>query len=266
MIACLPMYDRPENAAAHDALWAAIRDQLRARGIAAPENLSRDLSPIESWGHPDLLLGQICNLPYRARFRQLIRLGCIDYGLPETPAGQYYSVLVVRRDEANLSLDHALTRSLAYNDAMSHSGWGSILAYAQGLGVTLSPALQTGAHVESVRAVASGKADLAAIDAISWRMFERWEPAAQRLVVIARTDPSPGMSLVTNHGEDAATIRDALYSAIRDMAPEMRAVLGVNGLFDMPDSAYDLPLPVPPETYLKGNSRQTHCIRRGIAP
>ncbi len=33
MIAALPMYDRPENRAAHDALWSLIRDGLRARGI-----------------------------------------------------------------------------------------------------------------------------------------------------------------------------------------------------------------------------------------
>ena len=42
MFAALPMYDRPDNREAHDRLWGAIRDGLRARGVAAPEALDRE--------------------------------------------------------------------------------------------------------------------------------------------------------------------------------------------------------------------------------
>ena len=41
MIASLPMYDRPANVAAHDTLWAHIRDNLRDAGVAAPASLDR---------------------------------------------------------------------------------------------------------------------------------------------------------------------------------------------------------------------------------
>ena len=40
----LPMYDWPELRDATDGLWAALRDALRAEGVAAPEALSRDIS------------------------------------------------------------------------------------------------------------------------------------------------------------------------------------------------------------------------------
>ena len=41
MIASLGMYDFGAAQAANDRLWALIRDGLRARGIAAPEALTR---------------------------------------------------------------------------------------------------------------------------------------------------------------------------------------------------------------------------------
>ncbi|WP_246082533.1 hypothetical protein [Rubellimicrobium rubrum] len=63
MIAALPMYDRPDNWAAHDALWSLIRDGLRSRGNAAPDALDHGTDPMDEWGRPDLVLGQICNLP-----------------------------------------------------------------------------------------------------------------------------------------------------------------------------------------------------------
>jgi hypothetical protein len=52
MIAALPMYDRPENRSAHDALWALIRDGLRARGIEAPDELDRQTPYDEGWAAP----------------------------------------------------------------------------------------------------------------------------------------------------------------------------------------------------------------------
>jgi len=66
MIASLPMYDRPSNAAAHDRLWALIRDNLRSDGISAPDALDRAVLYRETWGRSDLVVGQICVMPYAA--------------------------------------------------------------------------------------------------------------------------------------------------------------------------------------------------------
>ena len=64
MIASLGMYDRTETAAANDRLWAGIRDGLRARGIAAPEALTRgDGAYWPAWQAPDLVLSQTCGFP-----------------------------------------------------------------------------------------------------------------------------------------------------------------------------------------------------------
>ena len=244
MIASLPMYSRPENRAAHDALWDGVRDRL---GFG-PQALDHDIDHIDSWGRPDLLLGQICNLPYRAHFRDKVtRIGCADYGLPDTPAGYYHSVFVVRREDAERGLAPATLGRFAYNDALSHSGWGAPMAAITAQGLQFHTTLHTGAHRASIQAVATGDADLAAIDAVTWRMQELWDPLTEGLAVVGRTRASPGMTFITANTNDPEPIRAALAAAIADLAPVHAKTLGLRGILELPDAAYDLPLPAAPE-------------------
>ncbi len=103
MFAALPMYDRPDSRAAHDRFWAAIRDGLRARGVEAPEALDRETYYSDGWARPDLTLGQICNLPYRALFRGKVRrIAASDYGLEGCPPGYYRSLFVAREGDTKM--------------------------------------------------------------------------------------------------------------------------------------------------------------------
>ena len=243
-IAALPMYDRPENAAAHDALWARVRDGLRARGLAAPDALDRKVGVWEGWESPDLVLGQICNLPYRTRMRGRVRLvGAGDHGLEGAPPGFYYSVFVVRRDDDPDPASYR-RRRFAYNEGLSHSGWGAPQAWAAGRGFRYPATLATGAHVESARAVAEDRADLAAIDAATWRMFERWEPIAADLRVIGRTGVSPGLTYVTA-ATDPAPHFEAVAEAIAALDAASRETLGLRGVCRLPESAYADLAPAP---------------------
>jgi len=243
MIARLPMYDRPENAAAHDALWAGVRDVL---GYGA-RDLDRETDHVEGWQRDDLLLGQICNLPYRAQFRDHVtRIACADYGLTDTPAGYYHSVFVVRAQDAVRGLAPATLGRFAYNDALSQSGWGAPLARVTEQGLTFHTTLCTGAHIDSVKAVANGTADLAAIDAVTWRMLQAWEPRAAELRVVDRTALSPGMTFITAKTNDPEPVRLALETAIASLSAEHANTLGLRGIKVLPDSAYDIPLPPAP--------------------
>jgi ABC-type phosphate/phosphonate transport system substrate-binding protein len=242
------MYDRPENADAHDALWALIRDGLRARDIPAPDTLDREINHMEGWGRPDLTLGQICNLPLRARFRDRVTMiGASDYGLPDTPAGHYHSVYVVRANDPATSLADTAGYRFAFNEGLSQSGWGAPFDHARAQGHTLTPHLRTGAHVRSLVAVAEGRADLAAIDAVTFRNLTRWEPATRAVRVIGRTHPSPGMTFITAPGRDPAPFFDAIAQAIAALDPVSRDTLGLQAIVALPPSAYDIPLPPPPD-------------------
>lgn len=244
MIASLPMYARPSNRGAHDRLWGLIRDGLRDRKIKAPQELNHQIDPMEGWASANLVLSQICNLPYRVRFRDRVTMiGASDYGLSGCAPGYYQSVFVVRQDcTARDPADMAKSR-LAYNDRLSQSGYGSAQIWAQSRGFLFDPALVTGSHRASLEAVAQGTADIAAIDAQTWWMEQQENPLALKVKVIGQTLQSPGMTFVTRGGEDPAPYFAAIHDAIAALPPDDSRKLGLKGIIALPQTAYDLPLP-----------------------
>lgn len=247
MIATLAMYDWPEVTAATDRLWAAIRDRLRAAGTAAPDGLSRGASLWEMWESPGLVLGQTCGMPYRTRLHGRVELvATLDYGLPEAPAGHYYSMLVVRADTPG-DLSDFIDRTLAFNGQDSQSGWAAPQNHAARFGLRFTRTLHTGAHIESARAVAGGRADIAAIDAISWRLLCAHRPEiAARLRVIGHTAPTPGLPLIAAKGRDAAALAVAVKGAVAGLGPDDLSLLGgLRGTARIGPEAY-LAVPTPP--------------------
>jgi ABC-type phosphate/phosphonate transport system substrate-binding protein len=252
MFAALPMYDRPDNRAAHDRLWGAIRDGLKERGVEAPEALDRETYYSDGWARPDLTLGQICNLPYRALFKGKVRrIAASDYGLEGCPPGYYRSLFVVRQGDPAARPEDLAGRSMAYSDALSQSGYGAAASWAARTGVRLNPALQTGAHIESVRAVALGKADFATIDAQTFRILTPSVPEISALRVIGATPASPGMTFITGLENDPELLREAIGAAIAGLDGTDAAILGLRGIVVLPDGAYDPELPPPPASWAK---------------
>lgn len=126
-VAALPMYDWPEVRVETDALWARVRDALRAQGIDAPEKLARtsadfprqwseqasdgaqedpphagsrpvalDLHSL--WRHPGLLFAQTCWGPMELGLANHVRVvGQPDYSAYEGGAGELYSSAILMR-------------------------------------------------------------------------------------------------------------------------------------------------------------------------
>lgn len=247
MIASLPMYDRAETAMANDRLWAAIRDGMRAAGLAAPDDLTRgadDLWP--QWTAPDLAFSQTCGYPFRARLHGTVTLvGTPDYGVEDSPPGHYRSVFVVRAGDAGDHLTDFSGARFAYNEAMSQSGWAAPQTHAAARGVSLPPALKSGGHRLSALAVLEGRADIAALDAVTWRYLQRWEPATLGLRVIDRTDPSPGLPYIAARTLDPETMFAIVGAAVAAMPLEDRDATGIRGLVRIPAERY-LAVPTPP--------------------
>ena len=149
MIAALPMYDRPELRAETDRFWAAVRDALRARGIRAPDVLTRGLDPWDIWRSRELVFAQTCGLPYRAKLVDKVALiGAPVHG--DGPAGKYHSVIVARPGPI------PNPPRLAVNDALSQSGWANLCTWLDAQGRVPGAVLVTGAHQASAAAVAAG--------------------------------------------------------------------------------------------------------------
>ncbi len=241
MIAALPMYDRPENAAAHDALWSLVRD---AHGGDLPPTLTRDMTPAETWAHPGLVLGQICGLPLRTTFRgKLSYVGTGTYDI-DAPPGHYVSLWIARRDDPRTTLAAFAGATLAISGYNSQSGWAAPVTEAATAGVHFGNLLETGAHVASACAVSEKRADIAAVDAVTWRGIARHAPI-QSLHVLGRTAATPGLAFVTAPGLDPLRMFDALADAIAALPDTPRDTLGLQSIVRLPLEAYRA-VPTPP--------------------
>lgn len=247
----LPMYDWPEIRDATDLLWQAIRRHLSDRGIEAPATLDRDADPELSWRDPTLLLSQTCGYPYANMLAGKVTLvGTPAHAVTGASPGHYFSVLVARKEHLPEQLSDLPGKRFAYNMTHSQSGFAAPvrLLAANGLACLPDP-LQTGAHRASIRAVAEAQADWAAIDAVTWELARRHEPAARDLVVFAKTPVTPALPLITGlrHAGQAETIADAVEAAFQGLENNTREALLITGLVRFKPADYAplaAPLPV----------------------
>jgi ABC-type phosphate/phosphonate transport system substrate-binding protein len=239
------MYDWPEVHWANDALWAAIAERLNAAGIAAPEKLDRSRRFGEEWLDPNLVLSQVCGWPYATELRGKVRLVATPvYSVEGREGPNYSSAIVVRRDGPG-SLADLRRRRFAFNSHDSLSGYVTLIRHMaqSGLGEADVEWVETGAHRASLLAVAEGRADLAAIDALAWALAQEHEAnAAARLQVIAWTAQRPAPPLVTAHGRtdrEVGALRAAVEAATASPETQAaRAALHLSGLAVLDEADY----------------------------
>lgn len=240
------MYDRAETAAANDRFWALIAAGLRARGLAAPDRLTRGPGAYwPAWQDPGLVLSQTCGFPFRARLKDQVALVATpDYGIADCPPGHYASVFVARAEDPRC-LPEFRTARFAYNEGLSQSGWAAAQNHAATMGFHFRPSLETGSHRLSALAVAEGRADLAALDALTWAMIRRWEPMAAALRVVAQTAPTPGLPYITARSANVEASFQALVEAVERLSPQDRDTLSLRGIVRIATERY-LAVPIPP--------------------
>ena len=252
MIASLMMYTRPELAAAHDRYWHLIRQELAQRGIDSPETLAQDAEEFSVWTAPDLVLSQTCGMPYRLWLHDKVTLiGTPDFGLEGCPPGFYHSAIVARADDPRQRPEEFADAIFAYNQTFSQSGFAAPHNHLKPRGFWFSNHLQTHGHLVSARAVADGQADMAALDAVSWRLMQRYEGFAQDLRVVEWTEPTPGLPYIAAKRVDRQPVFEAVAAAITQLDAHDRDDLGIRGLVDIPAKAY-LAIPNPDLEYGRG--------------
>ncbi len=240
VIASLPMYDRLELTEAHRRFWELIRRELEALGVAGPASLSRGVSDLLGhWRSPDLVLSQTCGMPYRLELRDAVTLvGTPDYGVEGCPPGYYRSLFVARTSDERSSLEEFASGTFAFNETMSQSGYNAAKTHVHAMGFWFAQERQTGGHVASAHAVARGSADIAAIDAVTWRLMQRHDPVVSALRVVDATTPTPGLPYITSVRSDAHVIFAAVTQAIAGLSSQDRDALGILGLVTIPDEDY----------------------------
>lgn len=248
-IASLGMYDHPAQRAANDALWAWIAARLVAAGVAGvPMGLERERAPSELWSDPRLLFGQACGYPFAKFHKDDLRvLAAPRYGAPHCEGARHCSVIVARAGDARGTLAAFRGAVAAINEPASNTGTNLLrhtVAEHCGPGAFLAGMIRTGGHVASMRAVAGGEADLAAIDAVTFAAADASYPGlreALKIVAVSRKVPTlPFVTARATPESVAALVQEALLAAMD--APELaaaRAALLLRGAEPIEASAYD---------------------------
>ncbi|MCA0928585.1 phosphate/phosphite/phosphonate ABC transporter substrate-binding protein [Ruegeria profundi] len=234
MIAMLGMYDMPPLQDANDRFWALIRTHL---GFG-PDHLTRDVDMWDVWLSSDLTFAQTCGMPYRTRLHGKVQLvGTPDYGLEGCPPGYYRSIFLARKDDPR-DLDALSAGTFAYNDHLSQSGWAAPLVHLAARGLRPNATVETGGHARSADAVANGRADFAALDALTWELLKTHSDLSTFLREVDVTKPTPALPYITANGQDAPGITHAVRSAIDNLSAADRKMLHLRGLIKIPAGDY----------------------------
>lgn len=233
-VAALPMYDFEEVRAATDAWWCGLARHFRAAGVRdVPDRLSRSPALSDLLGDPGLLFGQGCGYPlthaYAGRW-QVIATPC--YAAEGCDGPSYSSRILVRDDAPMAGVPDLVGTVAAVNAADSHSGHIALRAAVAEAITGVRPAFRdvvlTGGHRQSLQAVLTGKADVCAVDCVSYALLEHHAPGeVAGLRTVAMSPAAPALPYIAGSaiGLDVLDrIRDGLFAAVLD--PELAACRG----------------------------------------
>ena len=224
-LASLPMYDLPEARRATDAWWAGLARGLGRAGVPeVPARLERRRGLDAVWRDPDLLFSQTCGYPLTHDLAGVVRpVATPVYRVEGCRGAAYSSFFVVREDEPAHDLSGTRGRRVTVNERRSQSGYNCLrraLAPLAEARPFFAEVLTSGTHEGSLAALREGRADLAAVDCVTYGLLARYQPqAVQGLRVLGRSAPAPGLPYVTRGGADAdllARLREGLRRALDD--------------------------------------------------
>lgn len=245
------MYDWPETSASIDRLWELIAANLNEAGIDAPVSLFRGDGIGDTWTDPNLIIGQTCGWPYINRLRgKAVPFARFTYDLPNCPAGDYYSVYIGQSEGDSKFLKDRQTISsagkIAVNGDDSQSGfrvYREITIDAPADALPKEILLVTGSHRNSVKAVAEGKANIAAIDGIAFELSKQHDKhLTDNVTVIGHSNPVPGLPLITSldNADKVPLLYKAVDNAVKNLNLEDKNTLFINGMVAAHDSDYEI--------------------------
>jgi ABC-type phosphate/phosphonate transport system substrate-binding protein len=248
-VAALPMYDLPKLRPANDALWRAVAARLSDSGIdGVPAGLTRTRPIAALWRDPCLLLAQSCGYPLVTSLRGAVKLVATPrYRAPGCDGPVYRSAILVAASNPVASLAELRGSLCVANEPTSNSGVNLLraaIAPLAGRRRFFRNVLWSGSHRASVAMIANGKADVAAIDCVTFELLRRTAPALVAAVrVLAWSEASPGLPLITAAATKEETV-EILRAALADVAsdPAVRPALDallIEGFDTLASDAYE---------------------------
>ncbi|NWN49081.1 PhnD/SsuA/transferrin family substrate-binding protein [Pseudomonas sp. MAFF 301514] len=237
----LLMYVAPEPIRQANQQWLArILEHLGLRRLNADH---LDLPGL--WLAPELLVTQTCGYPLMTQLRGRVRvIGRPRYELPHSRQGEHCSLLLTRDDNPRHRLADFYNSRGVINGHDSNSGMNLLrerLAPLQRGGRFFASVGISGAHRESLRWLREDRADLAAIDSVTYDYLARFAPQeVVGLRLVTRSAPSPTLPYIGPLGlsdEQGGQIRRAMNQALQDL-PEVAETLGLHEVLPASEDDY----------------------------
>lgn len=189
------------------------------------------------WLHPALLFAQTCWGPMELGLSRHVQvIGQPSYDAYEGGQGELYSSALVMRADGGPSvaspddgsplipLDLLRGKRFTFNDTGSMSGFLGLKRDLETMGESLdifASRSASGGHRGSIVAIAEGRSDVAAIDCESWALAQRFEPAAQKVMVVGWTGRRKGLPFITAARTLEKTVR-AMREVLAGLAEQPR--------------------------------------------
>jgi ABC-type phosphate/phosphonate transport system substrate-binding protein len=224
---------------AQQSAWRQLFDRFVALygSGAASVTLNFDHDPTKLL-EPGLWFGHTCGYPLMTRLQEQLGPFCVPmFDVPGVDGKLYCSRIIVAADSDIDSISDSRGRVVAMNNLDSNSGM-NVLRHAVAdmaeSGQFFSRAVVTGGHLHSLRAVASGVADIAAIDCVSFQLIEDWQPSlCVGLRIVTDSVKTCGLPLVMPHSliasTDTAVLIGRLNHALDACDSSVRQTLHLTG-------------------------------------
>jgi len=273
MLVCVCGCDRPKGNSQKIKLVASASEQttpghgnpdalkLAIASVLSPERSVGDYWPLKSY------LASRLDMPVELVFRktyaetnELLRVGSAHvrgrdrFGLqllatPFTKQGPvYHSYIVVRADSKIDRFDQLRGKSFAFMDPMSNSGCFYPRYLLAKMGEKeedfFSRTFFTHSHDNSMRAVAEGLADGAAVDSLVYQQLLAEEPELRLRLKVIQTSPPFGIAPVVVSPKISPQLRDRIRQVLLSMGDDPKAApalaaLAIRGFQPVADQAYD---------------------------
>ena len=186
---------------------------------------------------PGLFIGHTCGYPLLKHLHDSVTPFCVPvFDVSGCEGKAYSSRFIVATDSAINSLADSSGRTVAINSIDSNSGM-NVLRHAI---AKLDPevpffaaVINSGGHLQSLTAVAEKRADIAAIDCVSFQFIEdRWPELTARVRKIGDSVKTCGLPLVTPNAIlpsiNTRQIIATLNKALKQVNPQLRQQLHLN--------------------------------------
>lgn len=241
----LLMYTAPEPIRVANERWLARilehlgHTRLNAQGLSLPQ----------LWLSPALLVTQTCGYPLMTVLKGRVRvIGRPRYELPDASAGKHCSLILSRADDSRKTLGEFRHSRGVINSEDSNSGMNLLrqrLARLQQDGQFFTAVGTSGGHRESLRWLRDQRADLAAIDSVTYAYLAQHAPEeVSGLRVLVRSACSPTLPFITVASatdERVELLRQVMNQALREL-PDVVRTLGLPEVLPAGEGDYQVVL------------------------